>query len=51
MQAGLISNPMNDMSSCESGSGAEDPSLRRSLRGGRKPKVHIARRLQRTLHV
>lgn len=29
MQAGLLSNPMNDMSSCESDS-AEDPSLRRS---------------------
>ncbi len=39
MQAGLLSNPMNDMSSCESDS-AEDPSLRRSLRGaGRKSKV------------
>ena len=42
MQAGLISNPMNDMSSCESDS-MEDPSLRRSLRGaGRKSKVRTA---------
>ena len=42
IQAGLISNPMNDMSSCESDS-ADDPSLRRSLRGaGRKSKVHTA---------
>lgn len=48
MQAGLnidtglnIDDAINDMSSCESDT-AEDPSLRRSLRGaGRKSKVCI----------
>lgn len=37
-QAGLNSNPMAGMSSCESDT-AEDLSLRRSLRGGRKSMV------------